>query len=273
MNKFGSPVGVIREPAPAGRDTDCGPAEVLSDESTAGGSMDFDFSFAFQPIVDAATREIVAFEALVRGPEGQPSAEVFAKVSPEKLHQFDQACRLKAIHLATQLKVWTRLNVNLFPNSIHRTGMNINATLQASIQAGFPVKDLVFEVSEAEKVAHYTPVVEIFKAYKDLGFQTAIDDFGTGYSGLRMLAEYQPNYIKLDRNLIADVHANRVKQSIVQGIGSICRPLEIELIAEGVEKAEEYAWLRKVGIHLFQGYYFARPAFEALAEVRPALFN
>jgi EAL domain-containing protein (putative c-di-GMP-specific phosphodiesterase class I) len=242
------------------------------DEFSYAGGVDFEFSFAFQPIVNAATREVVSFEALVRGPRGEPSAEVFAKVPRENLYRFDQACRVKAIHMARCLNLQTGLNINLFPNAIHLTGMNIRATLQASFQEGFPVEKLIFEVSEAERLIHYSRVVEIFKCYEDFGFQTAIDDFGTGYSGLRMLAEYQPNYIKLDRNIIADIYENHVKQTIVKGIGSICKQLCIEMIAEGVEKVEEYQWLRKAGINLFQGFYFARPVFEALSEVQPRLF-
>ena len=242
------------------------------DEFALAGGVDFEFSFAFQPIVNATTREVISFEALVRGPGGEPSAEVFAKVPRENLYRFDQACRVKAIHVAKRLNLQTRLNINLFPNAIHLTGMNIRATLQASFQEGFPVENLIFEVSEAERLIHYSRVVEIFKSYEDFGFQTAIDDFGTGYSGLRMLAEYQPNYIKLDRNIIADIHLNYVKQTIVKGIGSICRQLCIEMIAEGVEKVEEYQWLREAGINIFQGYYFARPAFEALSDVQTRLF-
>jgi EAL domain-containing protein (putative c-di-GMP-specific phosphodiesterase class I) len=237
------------------------------DEYAVAGGVDFEFSFAFQPIINVATREVISFEALVRGPSGEPSAEVFAKVPRENLYRFDQACRVKAIHVAKRLNLQTRLNINLFPNAIHLTGMNIRATLQASFQEGFPVENLIFEVSEAERLIHYSRVVEIFKSYEDFGFQTAIDDFGTGYSGLRMLAEYQPNYIKLDRNIIADIHENYVKQTIVKGIGGICKQLCIEMIAEGVEKVEEYLWLRDAGINIFQGYYFARPAFEALIEV------
>ncbi len=236
------------------------------------GGVDFDFTFAFQPIVDATAREIIAFEALVRGPAGEPSSEIFARVPKENLYQFDQACRLKAIHMARRLNMRARLNVNLFPNSIQRTGMNVHATLEASIEEGFPVKDLIFEVSEAEEIAHYTSVADIFRSYQDYGFQTAIDEFGTGYSGLRMLAEYQPNYIKLDRNIIADVHNFHVKQTIVGGIRAICERLGIALIAEGVEQAAEYEWLRRIGIRFFQGYYFARPAFEALVDVQPSLY-
>lgn len=249
------------------------PKTFRKDEFSAAGGVDFDFTFAFQPIVDATAREVIAFEALVRGPGGESSAEIFAKVPRENLYRFDQACRLKAIHMAMRLNLKTRLNVNVFPNSIQRTGMNIHATLEASIQEGFPVKDLIFEVSEAEEIAHYTSVADIFRRYQDFGFQTAIDDFGTGYSGLRMLAEYQPNYIKLDRNIISDVQKFHVKQTIVAGIHAICERLNILLIAEGVERVEEYEWLSRAGIHLFQGYYFARPMLEALVDVRPSLFS
>ena len=179
---------------------------------------------------------------------------------------------MKAIHLARRLNVQTRLNINLFPNAIYRTGLDIRDTLQASINYGFPVENIVFEVSEAERLVDYPRVVELFKSYQEFNFQTALDDFGTGYSGLSLLVEYQPNYIKLDRRLIANIHNNGVKQTVVKGIGAICRQLSIEIMAEGVEKVQEYAWLRNVGINYFQGYYFARPTFEALSEVPAKVF-
>jgi EAL domain-containing protein (putative c-di-GMP-specific phosphodiesterase class I) len=245
---------------------------VSRDEFSKAGGVDFEFSIAFQPIVNATTRRVISFEALVRGPGGESSADVFAKVPKANLYRFDQACRLKAIHLATRLNIETSLNVNLFPNAIYRTAMNIRATLQASLEYGFPVENIVFEITEAEKLIDYARMLEIFQTYKDFGFQTAIDDFGTGYSGLKLLVEYQPNYIKLDRNLIADIHGSHVKQTLVRGIGKICNQLSIVMMAEGVEKAAEYGWLREAGINIFQGYYFARPSFEALSDVHPKLF-
>jgi EAL domain-containing protein (putative c-di-GMP-specific phosphodiesterase class I) len=235
--------------------------------------VNFDFSFAFQPIVNSNTRQVIAFEALVRGPSGEPSSDVFSRVPRTKLYGFDQACRLKAISLARQLKMQTKLNINLFPNSMYRTAFNIRATLQASLEYGFPTDDIIFEVSEAEKLVDYARIIDIFEAYEGFGFKTAIDDFGTGYSGLKLLVEYQPNYIKLDRHLIADIQKDHVKQTIVKGIIRICTELDIEIVGEGVETAGEYGWLRNRGIHIFQGYYFARPTFEALAEVSPACFG
>jgi EAL domain-containing protein (putative c-di-GMP-specific phosphodiesterase class I) len=236
------------------------------------GRVDLEFSFAFQPIVDADARQIVSFEALLRGPRGESSTEVFARVPRPDLYRFDQACRLKAIQMARHLHLETRLNLNLFPDSGSFAGVSVAATLEASLQEGFPPEKLIFEVSEAEWLHEEPRIGTMFSACHERGFQTAIDDFGAGYSGLRMLADYQPNYIKLDRNLISDIHQNRVKQIIVKGIASMCRQLSITAIVEGVERAEEYRWLRKAGVHLFQGYYFARPAFEALCDVRPALF-
>lgn len=233
---------------------------------------EFRFTFAFQPIVDAVTRKIVSCEALVRGPRGESSEEVFAQVPWASLDRFDQACCLKAIRLAKRLHIQTGLSLNLLPNSLRDTGSCIRSALKASVAAGFPPEKLIFEVNEAELMQHYALIEGALAEFQHLGFKTAIDDFGTGYSGLRMLAEYQPNYIKLDRNLIADVHNHRVKQTIVRGIARICRQLSIETIAEGVETAAEYHWLRRAGTRLFQGFYFARPVFEALPEVPPHLF-
>jgi EAL domain-containing protein (putative c-di-GMP-specific phosphodiesterase class I) len=235
--------------------------------------IDFDFSFAFQPIVDAERQEIVSFEALVRGARGEASSQVFAHVPRSQLHRFDQVCREKAIHLAASLNIRTRLNLNFVANSSRHTRRSIRSTLEASHEEGFPVDNLVFEVSEAERIHHYARVGQAFKSYGGRQFRTAIDDFGTGFSGLRMLAEYQPDYVKLDRNLIADVHMTRVKQILLRGMLGICRELSMEPIAEGVEKAGEYHWLRQAGVRLFQGFYFSKPVFEALVDVRPALFN
>jgi EAL domain-containing protein (putative c-di-GMP-specific phosphodiesterase class I) len=241
------------------------------DPSTVG-QINIEFTFAFQPIVNAASRQIVSFEALLRGPNGESPAAVFAHIPARDIYRFDQACRVKAIQLARRLHLDTSLNLNIFPNSARHTGVNVRATLQASADHGFPAERLVFEVSESEWLHYYSRLRRIFTAYRDTGCLTAIDDFGSGYSGLRMLAEYQPNYIKLDRNLIAEIERHDAKQVIVRGILTICEQLAITPVAEGVETVREYEWLRSAGICLFQGYYFGRPAFEALCDVRPTLF-
>ena len=84
--------------------------------------------------------------------------------------------------------------------------------------------------------------------------------------------KYQPNYIKLDRTIISNIQHEHIKQCILSGVQQICKDLRIEIIAEGVETADEFHWLNEAGISIFQGYYFARPAFEALPDVANKVF-
>jgi EAL domain-containing protein (putative c-di-GMP-specific phosphodiesterase class I) len=222
--------------------------------------------------VDVRNREIISYEALVRGPHGEPSASVFAQVPIYNFPRFDEICRRKAIYLASQLKIPKRLNLNLSVPDIYEVDMNITATFRASIQSGIPVENIIFEVLETQNLTDQRNLLKYLQIIQDFGFKTAIDDFGVGYSGLKLLVEYQPNYIKLDRELISNIHQDFVKQSIFSGIQRFCRPLMIEIIAEGVETADEFHWLNEAGVSIFQGYYFAKPAFEALPDVASKVY-
>ena len=228
------------------------------------GDIDFEFSFAFQPIVDVGKQEISSFEALVRGPNGEPAASVLNQVSDENISCFDKRSRWKAIEMASRLKIPRNLNINISAKGLYQVDLNITATFIASRNNGFPVKNIIFEVTESENLTDQHNLLKNLKILQDFGFTTAIDDFGMGYSGLKLLLEYQPNIIKLDRELVSDIHKNPIKQNIFSGVQRMCQKLSIDIVAEGVEKVEEYTWLYKEGIYLFQGFYFARPAFEAL---------
>jgi EAL domain-containing protein (putative c-di-GMP-specific phosphodiesterase class I) len=95
----------------------------------------------------------------------------------------------------------------------------------------------------------------------------AIDDFGAGYSGLNLLAEFQPDQVKLDMKLITGIERHGPRQAIVRAISQICSDLGIDIVAEGIETEDEYAWLASQGIRLFQGYLFAKPGFESFPAV------
>lgn len=232
----------------------------------------FDLSFAFQPIVRASTHQIVSYEALARGPEGQGFAYVQKQINRDNLYNFDQTCRVRAIELATRLKLNVALNINFTPNAVYRPELCIRTTLAAAKEFGFPVEKIHFEVTESEEVREKTHLVSIIETYKKLGFTTVIDDFGAGFSGLNLLAEFQPDYIKIDRILIDRVDQKPARQAIIQGVILTCRKLNIDILAEGVEREEEYRWLASEGVDLFQGYYFAYPGFEKLPEVPDELF-
>lgn len=229
--------------------------------------------FAFQPIVRASTRSIIAYEALARGVNGEPFPHVFSNVTEANLYRFDQACRVKAIKLAAELGMEVNLSINFTPNAVFRPELCIRTTLAAAQEYRFPRERISFEVTEAEQLDDKAHLVAIFREYKNLGFTTAIDDFGAGYSGLNFLAEFQPDYIKIDRYLIDHVDQHAPRQAIIQGLILICAKLGVGVLAEGVERHAEYAWLCANGIDMFQGYYFARPGFQCLPVVASELFD
>ena len=236
----------------------------------SGAGLDFEFTMAFQPFVRAGTDEVFGYEALVRGPNQEGAAAILAKVDDSNRYRFDQACRVKAIQLATELGLRGVLSINFLPNAIYRPETCIRATLEAATELGFAKERLMFEVTEGEKITDHVHLRNIFAEYKRQGFKTAIDDFGAGYAGLNLLAEFQPDYIKLDMALTRNIGNDPVRRAIVSGIVATCTILQIGIIAEGVETEDEYTFLRAQGIQLFQGYLFARPGFASLPEVSPA---
>lgn len=242
-------------------------AESACHACAEGIAQPFPFTMAFQPIVSASTRSVFAYEALVRGPSGEPAASVLGRVTRRNRYAFDQSCRRTAIHLAARLgiiELGACLSINFIPGAMYEPENCVRATLAAARRSKFPLDRLIFEVTEGDEVLEPAHLTKIFEVYRQHGFRPAIDDFGAGYAGLNFLAEFQPSIIKLDRKLIQDIDQSVAKQSIVRGVLGVCRDLGITPIAEGVETEAEYDLLRTLGIDLFQGFLFARPGFEAL---------
>lgn len=235
--------------------------------------LDFDVRMAFQPIVDSASKTVFAYEALVRGMDGEGAATVIARVRPEQLYRFDQTCRVKAIVTAAQLGMQSRLSINFIPNAVYEPATCIRLTLVAARMCGFDANRLVFEITESERIRDTAHVVRIVKDYQGRGFLTAIDDFGAGYAGLNLLADFQPDIVKLDMGLIRGLDQHRARRSIIEGIVTTCRSLGCAVLAEGVETIEEYRALRGMGITLYQGYLFAKPGLESLPTVSPELWD
>lgn len=229
--------------------------------------LPFEFTMAFQPIVDISTRSVYAYEALVRGLNGEGAYEILSKVTNENRYQFDQLCRVKAIELAAELKMDAYLSINILPNAVYNPASCIRITLEAAHKCEFPTNRLMFEVNEAEQVTDPKHLSGIFEEYRNRGFLTAIDDFGAGHAGLSLLAEFQPHIIKLDMALIRDIDSHKIRQAIVQGVVATALALDIQIVAEGVETAAERDCLQKMGINLFQGYFFARPVIEQLPPI------
>ncbi|WP_299491945.1 EAL domain-containing protein [Acaryochloris sp. IP29b_bin.137] len=219
---------------------------------------------AFQPIINDADGSIFAQEALVRGLNNESAASILGQVTDESRYRFDQACRVRAIQLAAELEVQSILSINFLPNAVYQPELCIRTTIETAKQCNFPLDRILFELTEVEKVKDYAHVRSIIEHYQKLGFKTALDDFGAGYSGLNFLADFQPDFIKLDMALIRNIDRDKGRQAIVKGIVQVCRDLAIEPIAEGVETKAELDILRQLDIQLFQGYYFAKPSFQSI---------
>lgn len=242
-------------------------------ECAGGAGLGFEISMAYQPIVDVQKKQMFAQEALVRGPQNQSAAHIFRQVNDGNRYRFDQSCRVTALKTAAQIGIEGFLSINFLPRAVYRPELCIRTTLAAAEEFGYPISNIIFEINEVEKVDDPSHLSDIIADYKQRGFKTAIDDFGAGYSGLNLLADIPVDYVKLDMILIRNVDSHPTRQNIVKGILQLCADLGVQVIAEGVETYEEMATLRDLGIELLQGFYFAKPAFQALAVVSEDVYS
>ncbi|MBW4026798.1 MAG: EAL domain-containing protein [Acidobacteria bacterium] len=222
---------------------------------------------AFQPIVDFEAGKLFAYEALVRGVNGESAFSVLSQANDENRYALDQQCRVKAIELGASLSLpdtGAYLSINFYPNAVYEPAACLRKTLETASRVGFPLDRLIFEVTEGEKVRDHEHLNHILREYRAQGFKTAIDDFGAGYAGLNLLAKFQPDILKIDAELTREIDKRPVSQTIVRAIQQVSEALNIQTIAEGIETPAELSALRDLGLRYFQGYHFARPGFESL---------
>jgi len=231
-------------------------------------AVDPHFTFAFQPIVDAVAREVVGWEALIRGPWGEPAWQVFNQVSAADLHLFDQTARLSAVALAGRLGIEGSLHLNLLPQGLDSYPKAMLATIEAAEQAGISANRIVLEVPEVSIVNDRAHFAVLIKDARALGVRLAIDDFGATFASLTLLDDIEPDQVKLDMRLIRGVDRGGSRQAILRAIRRACYDLKIDVIAEGVETLAECQFLTGQRVRLFQGYLFAKPAFEAFPPVQ-----
>ena len=235
-----------------------------------GRDLPFDFTMAFQPVVDITNGRIWAYEALVRGMSGEQASFILDLVDDDLMYRFDQACRVKAIELAGDLfepDSDTLLSINFMPNAVYEPRACIRATLEAANRADFRQDRIMFEFTENEKMQDVSHVRRILETYKERGFTTAIDDFGAGYAGLGLLAELKPDVIKIDMALIRDIDSSASRRAIVRAIVSMAGDLGITTLAEGIETEAEFDVVRSLGIKLCQGFFIAAPQTAMLPSV------
>jgi len=225
---------------------------------------------AFQPIVDIKRHTVYAYEALVRGTEQESATAVLNQVTAESRSAFDQSCRIKAMILAQQLGIAEQgalLSVNFMPG-VHYSAVDcFQRTVQAAEWTGFPLRSLMFEISEMESLNDTERLRAIATEYRSHGLTIALDDFGAGNSGLNLLADIEVQVLKLDGRLVRGIDSQPRAQEIVRSTAAMAHRLGIKIVGECVETREEVDVLLDCGITLMQGYLFAAPTFESLPEI------
>lgn len=225
--------------------------------------LDFEFTFAFQPIVDLDSGATLAHEALVRGPNGESAASIMARVDRANLFQFDQACRVEAIRQAAELKLEGMLSINFIASAVVEPAVCIRSTVEAARQHHFPVERILFEVYDEGDEQARGHLAAILQEYRRLGFRTAIDRLAPppdSDSLARLLQRYRPDYVKLDMALVRGIDASAAQRASVAAViaaAGASRP-----VAVGVETQGERDALYGLGVTLMQGYLFAAPALE-----------
>ena len=218
----------------------------------------------FHPILSLTDPlEIFAYECLMRGksPDGVigPGQILEAARDADIMFFLDRAARITAIREAAKYGVRANLFINFTPTSIYDPAFCLRTTVAEVEKAGMQHEQVIFEVIESDHIADVGQLRKILDFYRDNGFRVALDDLGAGFSSLNLLHQLKPDFVKLDMALIREVHTDPYKAVIAAKLIETAKALDIQVVAEGVEKAGELDWLRRHGADYVQGFYFTKP--------------
>ena len=225
----------------------------------------------FQPIVDIRMRALLGYEALIRGPQDNelhfPDALFSAAKAAGIERELEHACREISLREFARLRLSGRLFLNVTPGCLLDPVM-LNGQTQSLLQTlGLPANRIVLELTENQQITHIPGIQEALQHYRGRGFQIAIDDLGEGFANLRMWSDLRPEFVKIDKHFIAGIADDRIKYHFVRAMQDLAEICNASLVAEGIERAEDFDCLRDMGIACGQGYLIARPAAEPVRQL------
>jgi diguanylate cyclase (GGDEF)-like protein/PAS domain S-box-containing protein len=220
----------------------------------------------YQPIVDLATTQIVAVEALVRWQHPErgmvppldfiPIAEETGLIVPIGRWVLDRACRDMAEWRKAHPEHPLYAHVNV---SVNQLQCVLDDTRRALETTGADPSLLVLEITESVMVHDTDDVVACLKELKALGVRVSLDDFGTGYSSLSYLRQLPIDLLKIDKAFVKGIAGDAEESSLGRAVVHIANTLGLETAAEGIETGEELEALRSLGCRFGQGFLFSRP--------------
>jgi EAL domain-containing protein (putative c-di-GMP-specific phosphodiesterase class I)/GGDEF domain-containing protein len=210
----------------------------------------------YHPIVVTETREIFGYEALARGVmRSLRSPEVMFDVAAEAdlVWELSRLCRARAIEgIETRLQPNELLFLNVDPHDFSDPAFNED-------EVKYPER-VVIEITERTAIKDYPKFRERLRIFRERGFRFAVDDAGSGYAGLGSIANLEPDFIKLDISLINGIETNFIKQNLVETMVKFANDHGAKVIAEGVERSDEFETVKALGVHLVQGFFLHRPS-------------
>ncbi len=229
----------------------------------------------FQPIISLSERRILGFEALSRGPSNSPLHSPIALFAVARqagrLNELEIACRESACRRFHEQQLPGKLFLNVSPESLLEAAHQPGRTLQLLEDFGIPPSQVVIELTEQTPIDDFQLLQKALNHYRAMGFSIALDDLGAGYSSLRLWSELRPDYVKIDRHFIDGIHQDALKREFVGSIMQIAKASRAQVIAEGIELAEELAVLTDMGVDLVQGYLLCRPQEQPPRDARPLM--
>jgi diguanylate cyclase (GGDEF)-like protein/PAS domain S-box-containing protein len=234
-----------------------------------------EFVLYFQPKIDIPTGRISGAEALIRWKRpghGMVSPALFVPILEETglivrvgTWVLNEACR--------KIAEWGRTRIGAVHLSVNVSGIQFfvggleEEVMRAIKLHGIAPELLELELTESSLMSNAEETITVLQNLKKLGIQISIDDFGTGYSSLAYLKRFPIDKLKIDIAFVREVTSNPDDAAIVLAIINMAHSLKLQVIAEGVERDAQLAYLRRHGCDEMQGYYFSRPLPEDEFEV------
>jgi len=224
----------------------------------------------FQPILDLRQGRVYGYEALTRGPAGSPFEAPTALFELARSRGRRAELELLAVQCAVErfaaLGVPGTLFVNFSPAVLAERREDPQRLLELARRHGLPAKRIVIELSENGAITDASPAWRELLACRAVGFGIAIDDLGEGFASLRLWSELRPEYVKMDKHFVKDVHRDAIKLQMAKAIQQIAHVAGAKVVAEGIEGELDFQTVRDLGILYGQGNLIGAPRAAAASD-------
>lgn len=214
----------------------------------------------FQPIVSLENGDILGYE-ICSHLNDKPITQYFERAEEfEKIWKLEKLCRKSIIKKVKQIGLKKNVFININPDIIFDEDFYQGYTLKLLEKYSLETSQIIFEITEQCSQKSEETLSNLIEHYKSQGFKIALDNVGTAYSGLERICTLNPDFIKIDMQIIRNIEKDSLKQSMIKSLVQFSKETDINLIAVGIESANEMDFLLSLGVQYAQGYYIAYPA-------------